>query len=689
MSRLLTVNGTQYPFPTAGEPDWSSQLGNWAAAVSSTAVGGGGAFTNVKAAPYSAVGDDTTNDTAAIMAAIEAVGEAGGGIVFFPRSEYRVQPSVSGGNCLTIDYDNVTLMGEGFGASVIKCYVYGGATPNGTNPGTNFEVLAGLVHRGHGVHVKSDAINAEEPRKNIHFDGLRITGQCPRQTSTYPLADGPPPFPASPINGNGWDGTHQGISLTQNKKHDNLRITNCQIDSFRGELLYYGGSTCGTVIVENSKLNDSNGSIVSMTADLTVRGCEIYDGTHGFECSHFQRNMMFERNTVRDCGKGITVPANITFVSEPWGKVSISKNIVHDCPLEGIYVTGWSENVDIVKNKVIDCASEIEHGMIRVDDQYSGTPHNILVDDNDMIADTVSPYVGLYTTLGGGGITARNIVITRNRMRQSKYGSLNAKKIEQSYRFVIDSSSDVKVYGNDFNGATYLPSCSTGAPAKMPLFYDNLLDLDSYTSIRTVGATGENPIYTHNGKLVLTTQADGVYLVPALKTTGISDGQRLVVVPYVGTRAAYFDHTTTGVRLKQDRARYMHGTILVLEFDAAASLWIERDFYADSYGAVTANLCWLASETSDSIAPNIQAKGCDVVTLAPTGATNYTDPVDFPPGQICRVICNANTTIVHAANKFLLTGAANFAPGGTGGEIFLVRPSTASVKVYEISRFAY
>lgn len=44
---------------------------------------------NVKASPYNAKGDDTTNDTTAIQAAFDACHAAGGGIVYFPPGSYR------------------------------------------------------------------------------------------------------------------------------------------------------------------------------------------------------------------------------------------------------------------------------------------------------------------------------------------------------------------------------------------------------------------------------------------------------------------------------------------------------------------------------------------------------------------------------------------------------------------------
>jgi len=53
--------------------------------------GGGGTdlgWVNVKNAPYNATGDGITDDTAAIQSAINAVGAAGGGVVFFPKGVY-------------------------------------------------------------------------------------------------------------------------------------------------------------------------------------------------------------------------------------------------------------------------------------------------------------------------------------------------------------------------------------------------------------------------------------------------------------------------------------------------------------------------------------------------------------------------------------------------------------------------
>lgn len=64
---------------------------------------------------YGAVGDDTTNDTTAIQAALDAADTAGGGVVFFPNGIYKV-------NAALVTYEKVSLLGEGSGVSIIKQY---------------------------------------------------------------------------------------------------------------------------------------------------------------------------------------------------------------------------------------------------------------------------------------------------------------------------------------------------------------------------------------------------------------------------------------------------------------------------------------------------------------------------------------------------------------------------------------
>lgn len=100
---------------SAGSPDWKVTVSGVATNLSAAIASFAGLFFNVKDPTYGALGDGATDDTNAINAAITAASAAGGGIVFFPQSTsfYRF-------TTLTISAANITLMGVGPAASILK-----------------------------------------------------------------------------------------------------------------------------------------------------------------------------------------------------------------------------------------------------------------------------------------------------------------------------------------------------------------------------------------------------------------------------------------------------------------------------------------------------------------------------------------------------------------------------------------
>lgn len=62
---------------------------------------------------FGAVGNGSTDDTAAIQAAITAVAAASGGTVFFPKGTYKIS------SALTVTAGNTCLQGEGYGAAIL------------------------------------------------------------------------------------------------------------------------------------------------------------------------------------------------------------------------------------------------------------------------------------------------------------------------------------------------------------------------------------------------------------------------------------------------------------------------------------------------------------------------------------------------------------------------------------------
>lgn len=66
---------------------------------------------------YGATGDGSTDDTAAIQSAVDACNTAGGGIVWFPKGNYKLVTNpiklYSGSTPSIVPYSNITLMGAG------------------------------------------------------------------------------------------------------------------------------------------------------------------------------------------------------------------------------------------------------------------------------------------------------------------------------------------------------------------------------------------------------------------------------------------------------------------------------------------------------------------------------------------------------------------------------------------------
>jgi hypothetical protein len=125
-----------------------------------------GYFINVKEAPYNARGNGSTDDTAAIQAAFDAV-PATGGVVYLPPGQYEISST------LIITQDNTTLLGAGAGNRI-------GATQVGT--GSRIEAAAGVtgsvikVQRTandrtvYGVKIQDIAIDGDSIGSNV--DGV-------------------------------------------------------------------------------------------------------------------------------------------------------------------------------------------------------------------------------------------------------------------------------------------------------------------------------------------------------------------------------------------------------------------------------------------------------------------------------------------------------------------------------------
>lgn len=119
-------------------------------------------------------------------------------------------------------------------------------------------VTAFSAWRGHGIAVKKKAIDpGKDLRPGLVLDNIALRGGT--------LADGLISWPASPIDGNGWDTSHKGILVEPDGFSGNVRIKgNCSIIGFRGELVYSSNYQESSLIVEPGAIfGESNGQALN------------------------------------------------------------------------------------------------------------------------------------------------------------------------------------------------------------------------------------------------------------------------------------------------------------------------------------------------------------------------------------------------------------------------------------------
>ncbi len=227
-----------------------------------------------------------TDNHAAFQAALDAAGQAGGGVVSAPAPS----SCPSGATCgyvlkvvdqmtdkapgaIKIRYNNVSLSGSepqtnlfcrGAFASYTNTPAFSGVAANirgvcvaiGDNTGPN---------GGAGTAVSNVTIS------NLHLYGM-TNGNTFNSNYGYP--------PQTPT-GDGWDITHKAIYMWDNSAFSNITINSVIIEGFKGENIYSGGSVLTGMVIENCTITNFDSDGISMlAADLQVLNNTISNGSN-------------------------------------------------------------------------------------------------------------------------------------------------------------------------------------------------------------------------------------------------------------------------------------------------------------------------------------------------------------------------------------------------------------------------
>ncbi|BBD69170.1 hypothetical protein NIES4072_35010 [Nostoc commune NIES-4072] len=300
-------------------------------------------------------------NTKIIQKAIDTVGRQGGGTIYIPKGYYQIAPAnltVNYPSSIVINYDNITLAGDGIGKTIIESR-------------GSWSVIKGQVVRGHGIMVQGTN-NSSQPRKNVTIKNLELHGGLTGFT-------GDRGWPANPKTGDGWDISHKGIVLDFDKYLDNITIDSVYVHDFRGEVIYGGGSGIGKVTISNTKIANSNGSMLSLDANLTVTKCEFSQTANAWvENAPVSPNKYyyFEQCKFQDSIASGLVVAQGNFY--PGRKITITNCSFYNSP-SGICPFGGASDFVITKNKFFDVNNVLF---------TSGVNRNIQFNQNEIYGQT-------------------------------------------------------------------------------------------------------------------------------------------------------------------------------------------------------------------------------------------------------------------------------------------------------------
>lgn len=260
---------------------------------------------------YGAKGNGSKDDTSAIQAAVDAAHAAGGGTVYIPKGTYIVSGHDEPSDGAIMLHDNITLIGEGMGQTVIK-------VADGWN-----QNITGVLRTQYGVG-----------NENIEVSNLTIDGNRANTTGKV----------------DGWfNGYAPGkIGHDNNIKLDSIEIMNCKGYGFDPHEQTYNLSITNCVAHGNG--------LDGFVADFIVNGVYAnniaYDNDrHGFNICTSSQDVVITGNQSYDNGAcGIVVQRGSENIAWVTG-TTITNNLIHDNAKDGILVK-ISNNTTISGNSI-------------------------------------------------------------------------------------------------------------------------------------------------------------------------------------------------------------------------------------------------------------------------------------------------------------------------------------------------
>jgi polygalacturonase len=408
-----------------------------------------GGWFNVQSTPYGAVGDGTTDDTAAIQHAIEDAKMAGGGVVYLPpcSAGYLVNTDSSNpynsNKGLTL-YSRITLLGSGYAGRIKRAGDY-------TRPGSR------LIRAGQGEVVIGMSI------RDLYVDGNPV-GITPKTelgslvSACIRLEVPPnfnPPFPAHKrirvddctiVN---WPGAAMSFVSTQ----DFVVAGNLIVNSYRGSIVFFYNSGYGAVV--GNTVREGRDDCIAVQANSTTSTSGGWDPPQQIAIvgNHLASGLFFGRADPANNGISVqglvdsTIDGNLVHGAGAMNKGNIKVDSIGDGDGEyfprrllicgnrcldssayGIRVgSGQAEDITIATNMV--SGSQLSGIYVEVPSTASAL-RNIVIADNEVIdcgADGgANDHDGIRVrTLGGVGGRIMGLFVDRNHVVRPQRSAIN------------------------------------------------------------------------------------------------------------------------------------------------------------------------------------------------------------------------------------------------------------------------
>jgi hypothetical protein len=482
-------------------------------------------------------------NTNTLNKALDEVGkQINGGIVNLPPGTFYLTNYKSAGAAVVFTRNNVVLQGAGMDGSQ-------GGTKLVTRSDYNLDG-SGAVFRGSGMLLVGNA-NPATPLRNIALRDFELDGGA-GFTGNFG-------FPANPATGDGWDITHKGIILSSDSNVDGVTIERVWVHSYRGEVIYAGGSGLGQVSIRSVKSEDTNASTYNITANATVENSEFGKSRFWIEIGTRFTNKAatFRNNYFHDA----SVDGAIALVQGDLGNqpYRFEGNRFERCVGAGfIFTGGVGGPVAISNNTFLQCG-----GLAIATAPMSDTPQNQNITfENNILTD--GPFLANFFAVG------RNITI-----RNNTFNNTRAAKGASTAAFICCSTLDRVVIENNVFRNMRAPENSAEITAgERPLFRGNqyinaeLRDGQGLTRMSS-GSRVVRPIYEE-----ARIESDAPNVEAILSVDRYPEGQEVTITGGTVANPIKFSSNATSYQVAANRL--LNGSdSLRFRFSKALGKWVE------------------------------------------------------------------------------------------------------------------